>query len=274
MIINPYRYASGGGSYTAETNLWISRATALGATPTTGRTDILDALSVALAAASYSSKIIWLNPFMGATIAEARVPLRDTNSRGAMNSYGSSAFTNSDVGDSIGIQNPTEKNAYLGTNLSLNAIKAGSQKGGLGFYERNWGNGTNTEPMGAYNAAGTDRFVLDLRSTFQRFRWSGTTGTQAGPATTTSSGHYYGQDNGTITEIYKNGASLGSNGTSNGGASIDGQEIFVMGVNGPSDLPWKGRCACAYVTDGTMSSADIAALHTLLGTYLITPTGR
>jgi hypothetical protein len=48
---------------------------------------------------------------------------------------------------------------------------------------------------------------------------------------------------------------------------------MAVNVNG-ADFFWKGRCAVAYATDGTLSGTEVADLHTLLDTYLITPTGR
>src|SRR5207342_282175 len=133
---------------------------------------------------------IWLAPFVGSTIAEHRVPLRDTLAVGAMTSNGSSPFTDADCDTSTGIVNSTEKNAYLGTQVQPSTTFAG-RRGGLGFWERNIGLGTNVEPMGCYSSGG-DRFVLDLRASFQRFRWGGVTSSQAGPATTATNGHYYG----------------------------------------------------------------------------------
>jgi hypothetical protein len=266
----------GGGGYTAETNLWITRATAAGASPLTATTDKLNDLSVALAAASYSSKIKWLAPFFGATIAEAFIPLRDTLNVGAMSNLGSSPFTNSDVGMTKGVENPTEKNAYLNTNILPSALTSGGANCGMGFWERNIGFGTNVEPIGCYDTSNTERYVIDLRSTLQRFRYGAPTGSQAGPSTTASNGHYYGQrSSATLRKIYKDGTDLGANGTSSdtaGGSNT--QNIFVMGCNAGTDTPWKGRCAVAYLTDGSLSDADVAALHTLLDTYVITATGR
>lgn len=265
----------GGGGYNAEVLLWQSRAQALGATPITTDLDILQALSVALAAESYSAKIKWLAAFVGSTIAEHRVPLRDSLSAGAMTSNGSSPFTDADCDTATGIVNSTEKNAYLGTQLSAQVLNAGSpRRGGFGFWERNIGLGTNVEPMGVYDAGGA-RFCLDLRATFQRFRWGHVTNSQAGPATTATNGHYYGQSfSDSLREIYKDGSALGTNGTSTETTTPDTSIVFVMGCNASIDTPWKGRCAVAYMTDGTLTSGNIAALHTLLGTYLVTPTGR
>lgn len=271
--------ASSGGAaaaYNAETIAWAAGIVAAGGTVTTQEKDWADALILAIQGASYGSKIIWLNPFLGSNIIAARMPLRDTRGVGIMGSVGSSPFVDADCGNAVGIQNPTEKNAFLSTLIGSDNLKSGdSSSGGMGFYERNWGNGTGTEPMGCYNAAATGRYVIDLRPTLQRFRWDSPTGSQAGPATTAGSKHYYGQCIGSTntTQIYADGASLGSDGTSTSAGT--NEPIYVMGCRYPSSSPpYKGRCAVAYLTDGTFSSGDVAAFHTLLGTYLITPTGR
>lgn len=277
MLLRNLMASGAAGGYNAEVTTWISRATALGATPITADKNILQALSVALAAESYSSKIIWLAPFVGSTIAEHRCPLRDTRGVGAMTSLGSSAFTDADCDTTTGIVNSTEKNAYLNSLVRADQLSlSDTTSGGMGFWERNWGAGTNVEPIGCYNATGTNRFVVDLRSSLQRFRWGDPTTSQAGPGTTAGSKHYYGQCIGStnVTQIYANGASLGSDGTS--AASATNEEIYVMGCRqvAASSTPWKGRCAVAYLTDGTLSSGDVSALHTLLNTYIITATGR
>ena len=264
----------GGGGYNAETLAWIAGISGLGGSVTTQEKDWADALIVALQGETYNAKVVWMAPFIGSNIKAARMPLRDALSVGAMSSFGSSPFVDADCGNSTGIQNPTEKDAYLGTGVPLNWNLANGYKSGYGWWELNIGFGSNVEPMGAYNAANGARFVLDLRSSFERFRYGNTTGSQAGPATSASNGHYYGQYDGTDTRIYLDGSDLGSPGASGFADSIDNNEIFVMGCNSGTDTPWKGQGGCAYITDGTMTSGEIAAFHTLLDTYLITPTGR
>lgn len=261
--------------YDAETVAWYTGISAAGGSVTTQEKDWAEALILAIRAASYGAKIIYLLPFLGANIKAARMPLRDTFARGIASSYGSSPFVDGDVGNAVGIENPTEKLAYLGTGLPINWNAGNGNKGGFGFWERNWGNGTNVEAAGAYDASGGHRFLLDFRSSFRRFRWGGTTQSEAGPATSMANGHYYGQYNGTQTQLWKDGATDGAANTTGPFATgADVNELMVMGVNAPTDTPYKGRCAVFYVTDGTMSGADVTAFHTLLGTYLVTPTGR
>lgn len=275
MIINPYRYAAAGGGYQTETTLWETRGNALGGSVTTTEKNYADALVVAIKAASYASKIRYLLPFIGAGIAFHRVPLIDVLNVGAASLYGGTPLTDANCDTSTGLVNSTEQSGGLNTLIQAQSLHpSDSTSGGMGFWERNWGAGTGVEPIGCYDASGSDRFVIDLRSTLQRFRWGNATGTQAGPGTTAGSKHYYGQVVGSTntTEIYADGSSLGSNGTSN--QAGPSENIFVMGCNQPTDTFWKGRCAVAYLTDGTMSSGDVSAFHTLLNTYLISATGR
>lgn len=267
--------AGGGTSYNSETTIWFNAISAAGGSTTTTDRTLADALIVALQGKSYNTKVIWLAPWLTNNIKGARMPLRDTRGAGMMNSYGSSPFVDADVGNAVGIQNPTEKNAYLGTNIPINWNSANGNKAGYGWWERNWGNGSNVEPFGAYNSGNSSRFVLDFRSTFRRGRYGGTTQSEAGPASSMVNDHYYFQYDGTKTQLYKGGATDGSaNTTGPFAGSIDGSELFVMGVNASPDAPWKGRSGVAYITDGTMSGADISDFHTLLNTYLISATGR
>jgi len=142
------------------------------------------------------------------------------------------------------------------------------------------GNGSGVSPMGCYSSTNSpdQRFVLDLRSSFQRFRWGGVTNNQAGPATTTSSGHYYAQrSSSTLRRIYKDGASLGNDGTNSDAASrANEQSIILMGakINGGSVETWKGVCGVAYLTSGDLTDGEVSDLHFLISVYLIGPTGR
>lgn len=269
----------GGGGYAAETTTWENRINALGGSVTTQEKDWADALIVAINSASYGSKIVYLLPFIGASIAAHRVPLRDALNVGAAISTG---FTDADCDTATGLDNSAEANKWLDSGIKASQLGSNSN-GGLGWYERNWGNGVNVEPIGAYGATSSpdERFVIDLRSNLQNFRWGTPSGSAAGSASSASNGHYYGQrSSATLRRLYKDGVNLGSDGTSSvtPTRAADGY-ILVHGCNSSISIgyipaPWKGRGACAYMTDGTLSDADAADFHSLLNTYLITPTGR
>jgi hypothetical protein len=48
----------------------------------------------------------------------------------------------------------------------------------------------------------------------------------------------------------------------------------VTGVESPPIQYWAGLCAVSYLTDGTLSSADISDFHTFLNTKLVALLGR
>lgn len=91
-----------------------------------------------------------------------------------------------------------------------------------------------------------------------------------------TNGHFYAErSSSTSRVIFKNGSTLASNTTSDATSGASEQNISVVGIrNGAAQLYWAGRCALAYMTDGTMGSTNAAAFDTLLRTYLFTPTGR
>ncbi len=269
----PFSFWGGGGPPPpAIYTTWVSRVDALSGTYTANSKTYCLALANALVGASYYSKIIWLLPLLGNNILAARVPLIDVLNSGACNNLG---FVNGDFSETTGLQGGAAGNKiFILTNITAASLGA-SNNGGIGFWENNIGAvGAGTEPMGAYNNAQTNRFVLDLRTTRKFFCW-GNAGNLAGPLTASTNGHYYGQRaSATSRELFFNGSSIGTNTTSDAAAGAGDKEIWLMYPDYPSSPPYLGRCAVAYCTDGTMSSGDVAALNTLLSTYLITPTGR
>lgn len=271
-------------SLDAETVTWESRITTLGGSVTSGEISTADALIKAIKAEDFGTKIIYLLPFIGASIAAHRVPLRDARAVGAAALVGGTPFTDSNCDTSTGIVNATEQAAALNTGLSFASCNlSDANKGGLGFWERDIGLGTGTECMGAHGSILFDakRFVLDLRSGLTFFSW-GDPNNRAQEVTAGTSSHYYGQCNGAASrKFYKDGAQVGAENTVNDPASgATSEPLYVMGVNyenslaGGGFVAWKGRCAVAYMTDGTLTDTEIANLHTLLDTYLVTPTGR
>lgn len=280
--INGYLALLLGGAPLTEFDIYKARIAALGGSLTSTEEGYASDLITAIQGASYGSKIKYLLPFIGGNIGAQRVPLRDSLGVGPASLVGTTVLTNSNCSTAGGLTNSTEQAGALDTKIKPSQLGA-SNNGGIGWYERNWGAGTGVEPAGTYgsNNSPDERYCLDLRSTLQRFRWGGASTSQAGPATTAGNGHYYGQrSSATFRRIYKDGASLGSDSTANEPANrANEQTIVVLGcreanAGGTFLSYWKGRGACAYLTDGTLSDADVAAFHTLLGTYLITPTGR
>lgn len=262
----------GSRTWQAETTAWESGIIANSGSVTAGEKIIADDLVIQLKAWAGWSSMIALYPFIGGNIAAHRQPLIDKGSKGACTNTG---FVNGDCTTAGGINNTAAAAKYLSTNYVVTDLNA-SRFGGYGFIALDWGSGgTYVEPMGNYNG-GSERYCLDLRSTFQRGRWGGVTSSQCGPATSAGNGHYYLQAKSyTDRKIYKDGSDLGDNGTSSEtytGAAVGA--IYIMGVNATSSTQWDGIGGGAYLTDGQLSGTDIGTLHTLLSTYLTTACGR
>ena len=257
----------------SEVDIWESRVAAAGGTLGVNSLSIASDLIDALVAETYGEAVKYLLPLLGSNLAAARVPLRDSLGVGIA---GNSGFVDGDFTEATGLANSTEAAKRLDTLINPSQLGAGNN-GGIGFWEVNWGAGTGVEPMGMYtNLVTGNRAAIDMRTTQETFRW-GAPANYTGILTTASNGHLYGQrSSATARKIYKDGTQSGStNTTSDPGTDLQERTIYIMGVNHPSGTTyWKGRCAVAYMTDGTLSDSDASALHTLLGTYLITPTGR
>lgn len=249
---------------------WVAAVDAAGGTYETDSKDIALALSDALVAFSGFAKIKWLLPLLGANLIAARVPLIDTLGVGIA---GNTAFVDADFDQATGLQgNGSSK--YLDSLIKASDLGS-SNNGGLGWWENNINLAGNVEPMGAYNNAASTRYVLDLRSTLAAFRW-GSPGNSASNASTAVNGHYYGQRSSSSSrEIFLDGVSLATNTASDATSGANERNLLVVGADeGGAIAPWPGRCAVAYMTDGTLTPTEITDLHTLLDTFLITPTGR
>jgi hypothetical protein len=268
-----------------ETLTWISRIEALGGSVTSGEITIADDLIKAIKAESFNAKILYLLPLIGESIAAHRVPLRDALDVGAATLAGSVPFTDSNCATASGLTNSTEQHAGLDTGLTpadLDSVSTLSNiNGGLGFWERDIGFGSGVEPIGCYDAAGSPdyRYLLDLRSSMKYLRWGSPSGAPAGAGTSAASAHYYGQkSSNTSRKLFEDGVLVHENTSSvNSGSGGADTNICVMGslaASGSTLYAWKGRCAVAYLTDGSLSDAEAADMHALLNTYLITPTGR
>jgi hypothetical protein len=265
------RSSGGGSGFDPETDTWISRVNAAGGTYEADSKALADALIIALKAKSYEAKIVYLLPLLGSNLAAARVPLRDSIGVGIA---GNSNFVDGDFSQATGLQgNGSTK--ILDSKIKPSQLGT-SFRGGIGYWETNMNLSGHVEPIGCYSSGGGERFVLDLRSTpFKAFRFGDPSPNVSDPTTPTN-GHYYGNRSGTTDlRIYFNGALLATQTGTNGTTGFSDTTMGICGSRGTaSDGPWPGRCAAAYFTDGTMSDADVADFHTMLDTYLITPTGR
>jgi hypothetical protein len=250
--------------------LWYGRILQAGGTITGASLTIANDLVLALKAASLWDKITYLLPLLG-DFAAILVPLRDRNNEGNATN---TAFVAGDFSEATGLQgNGSSK--YLIFPFSPNDLGT-SQVGGLFWWELGFTGSGNVEPIGCYNNAANRRFVLDLRSTLEAFRW-GTAGTDAAiTAVAATSKFYHGERrSSTDRELYRNGASIATDAGADSTTGIADNNIIAWGNDlGASIAPWPGRGGCAGCTNGTMSDADALALYEILRDELMTPTTR
>lgn len=260
------RYPNATHPYT----IWKDRVILAGGTFESDSKEIALNLVNALKASGFYSKIVWFAPFLGANLAAARVPLIDVLNVGIMANTG---FVDGDFDQATGLQgNGSSK--YLDSLIKPSQLGA-SDNGGMGWWETNFTGSGNVEPMGCYNSGSSQRYVVDVRGDAFRFFWGATTG-GANDGEAGGNHHYYGQRvSATDRTCYKNGTQPGAANTANPSVSGSADNtIYICGANESPVAPWPGRGAAAYMTDGTLSLGNIADLHALLGTYLMTPTGR
>jgi len=251
-----------------ETVVWWDRILAAGGSVSEASILLADALIRAVNAAAFNSKVKYLLPLLGDDIIAARVPLRDFIDAGIAGNVG---FTNADFSESTGLQGDGSTKRL---ELEDNTIADLGSNGGLGWWELDAPVGLNVM-LGGYRSTTSAGFILYTSSGFIRFRW----GTSANGVNTTlpmENAHYYGQRSAaTLREIFKDGTSLASNTTSDAATGTGEQMVRLMGGQRDTEtFYWGGRCAVAYMTDGTLDAGEVADLHALLNTYLITPTGR
>ncbi len=249
---------------------WVVAVDSVGGTYETDSKAIARNLADALLSFSGYAKLKWLLPLIGANISAARVPLIDVLHAGPVTNVN---FVDADFDQATGLQGDgTTK--YFDSLIKPSQL-GGTNNGGLGWWENNINLAGNVEPIGTYDATASFRYVLDLRSTLESFRW-GNPSNSASTGSTAINAHYYGQRSSNILrELFRDGSSLATNTTSDGASGTADHTIIVVGADDQTSIaPWPGRCAVAYMTDGSLTSGQVAELHTLLNDFLITPTGR
>jgi hypothetical protein len=257
-----------------EWNTWINGVTANGGTFGPNSKSIACALITQLGLRSYSNKVKYMLPLLGSNLAAALVPLR--------NFVGASIpanvnFVNADFNESTGLQGDG-LTKVLNTGVLVGQLGSGNN-GGLGYWENNIPvSPGGPEAMGCYAANNLNvpdnRFVIEIGV----FSWGQITNRCGGGGLV--NGHFYGQRSSPSNrQAFYNGSLLGFNSTSDtlpGALLTDPIELMGCLARGNPDVQdyWNGRCAVAYMTDGTLTPSEIADFHSLLSTYLIAPTGR
>lgn len=177
--------------------------------------------------------------------------------------------------ESLGLQSPASgvwtgvdfgqvRPANLGLGGSLN-VASSDNNGGYIWWETNINNaGATVEPIGCYNGASSERYVLDLRGTLRAFRW-GTSGGWASQSAAATNGCYHGQSNNGTQQLFLNG-SLIATGTPGGStlSGINDNNIYMFGNNAGGSNPYLSRCACAGLTNGLFTATEVATFYDMM----------
>lgn len=259
-----------------ETKLWLAGVLARGGV-TSLSLSVANNLVQQIKAATYANKLRYLLPLLGTNLNSALVPIWDVARLGlsTINSAGT-PLTDAAFSEATGITGTGAGNIILPFTFGQIA----SVNGGVGYWAKAVDqSGTNSIVVGTHENSGSDRFGVDLRNTTTNeiFFW-GSSANSVGTATTAGNHHYYGQrSSATSRAIYRDGAIVGSpNTTSDPATNYNNRAPRLMGAISASagEFYAKGQCYCAYFTDGSLNSTEIADLHTLLNTWLISPLGR
>lgn len=264
-------------TYDPETIVWISRVSMASGGFVGNSKALADALIIAIKSKAYNDKIIWLLPLLGNNLAAARVPLRDRLGVGIATNMG---FTDGDFSQNTGLQGTGA--AVLDTLIRPSQLGI-SNCGGIGYWETKISFAGNTsELIGCANnpGPGSQGFGLFATATVQGFEWGQSSGGgEVDYPFAGTNGHYYGQrKNATLREFYREGSVVATDTVNNSTTAANISTIALLGVFSTNILPgpryWAGRCAVAYMTDGTMGIAEAADFNNLLKAFLLTPTGR
>ena len=252
-----------------ETIIWRDRALALFGSFGENSVARADALIRAINGKAYNDKILWMLPFLGGDRVTCCVPLRDFMNAGATGISGGGGVCNETNGFS-----QSAEGLRISTNFKASDVFTTRGSIGLGYWERSFTNNSPNIAFGSYNTDGNARVALQLFTTGITFY--GVLGVPGSynylSATTTPNSHHYAQANVGDLFIFQNGIGVanGANATGAPAFTENGLEIHTDDFG----FTYNGRCAVAYVTSGDMTIAEVADFHSLLGTYLITPTGR
>lgn len=269
-----------------ETVIWRDRGISLGASPSDDSIEFADDLIVAIKdGTTYANKITYLLPFLGDGLIQARVPLRDLTAYGGLDVgiSDSHGFVGGDFSEAVGLTGDGATKR-LETLISINQLGSGAtsaRTGGMGMFICATGASVATEyTCGAINSPTNSYYIFrfSLSEPSMTFSW-GDFGNGVVVASSPTRGHYYGQRSSAILrKFFKDGVSLGTN-TSNDGTNVASVSTPISVFAWHGSLGDNGNYAddtlgYFYLTDGTMTDQEVTDFHTLLNTYLITPTGR
>jgi hypothetical protein len=228
----------------------------------------------ALSGTSYRNKVVYFNALLGANLnASLRALINELPIGATATNIG---LVDADFSQATGWQgNGSSKIVNTGAAPSQLGT---SSNGGLFYWELAVDqSGTSTIVMGMIASGGTTRYAIDLRNTGNNefLFWGGpANGPTTGVAATNS--FYLGQrSSSTSRELFRNGASVATNTTSDTAAGVADVMLHVLGYfNGSTYAYNKSRCGLFGMTDGTMTANEVAAFYVLLRDYIMRPTGR
>lgn len=257
--------ASGGN---AEFNTYLARIAAAGTSLTGTQQAWALAASDELKTKSYKNHILGLYPCFGDSIAAHLIPLRDVLNVGGATNHG---FVDADASDN-GLDNTAGAAKYLTLPVSPGQLHPSHTFGGMFWFSRAFNSTGSVEPMGCYQSG--NRWVLDLRATWEAWRWDTVGGSVASSGVGAGSYGYYGQTR-TLSEhkIFR-GVTLLDTDTNAVTGNNNTTPINVFGRVDGTATYFKDRCGCFGYTDGQLSNADWADFHDFVQDFIITPTGR
>lgn len=262
----PIDVPSGGGTSTVDPCVfdWQLRVERIGGIMTVQSVGLATVLITALRDSDVYPHMRLLYLGLGGNLVAGTTPLIDRLGRGST----LVGMSESHFSESTGIT--FDGTNYIRSGYYPSDLGSGGN-GGMGWWEGAATESGNVEPMGcADDGNGSNRFVLDVRTgAAGGFRW-GATGNVTQPGPGRAAAHYYGQrSSATSRVLYRDGVSIATNSTSDAASGASAQPIALGAGNyGGTYYPWTGRCKLAYLTDGTLSAEQVAALHTALADFV------
>lgn len=220
-----------------------------------------------LKAKTYSGKIKYLLPMLGANINAARVPLIDVLRVGTATN---TSFVNSDFSQSTGLQ-ANGGTKYFDTLIKFADLGGGTNFAGVGYWARTIGSVGGWCARGG--VTGGDQYGFYLNNTPRELFYYGDAAGRVDLAVSASVGCYYSQKSAALLrEIYQNGVLIGNNTSSSSDSNSNVSNILLLSDGGAGGTD--GQCSLMYLTDGSMTSSEIFDFHGILQNYLISPTGK
>ncbi len=247
---------------------WANAIVAAGGGFTNSSRSIATTLINALQTRSYYSRIKYLLPMLGNGINAARVPLIDAANYGLATNVN---FVDGDFSESLGLTGNGSSKYF---NIPVTPLNLGSSTGGMGFWNMFTITGGDYK-AGTTNGDETIRCVLDFRATVHYFSWGSifNAPTELG---VTPAAHYYGQQSAITNRILcENGVQIASNTTSDATSPLNTNIFLLAGnVDGSPISQSNATCGLFYLTDGTLTSDEVADFDFILRMCLMTPSGK